>query len=627
MKTRIVGSLLLLALAGLARTQAGTLSWSGPSGVLTATVSWTQETRPTWSLSRRAGAGLETAELGVTVDGVDLGAGSQWLGTEEREGRDCFAVIGGQARACATWTERVFTFRHAGSGCEWRLEARLFDEGFAWRYVVPGSGARRVSGEASSFRLPSDSSVWLAERPNDWKLKSYAGYWMKVPVDRLADFSPVGPVQGPPLVAELPGGGYALLTEAALADYSGLRLRATGDRRLVADFTEGARGFAVTGAIVTPWRVALMAETLDALVNSQLIAALNPPPDAALFAEGAEWLKPGKVAWRWWSAGTGTPEEERAVIARASQLKFEYSLIDDGWKDWPEAWEQVARLCAYGRDRGVRILLWCDYKDLADPAGDFAALRAFLDRVQAVEAAGVKLDFFNAESKDRIDFELRALREAAQRRLLVIFHGIQKPTGEARTWPNELTREGIRGLELNKMKEGPITAEHNCALVFTRLVVGAGDYTPLGFSRPGPTTWAHQLATLVVFTSPLQVVAENPDMLLHDPRVAPARDLIADVPTVWDETRVLAPSAIGEAAVLARRSGREWWVGAINAAPVDIQALDLSFLGEGPWRAVVVTGTAEEPLRRQEHTNVTACTLIPLTLARGDGAVIRFRPE
>lgn len=133
---------------------------------------------------------------------------------------------------------------------------------------------------------------------------------------------------------------------------------------------------------------------------------------------------------------------------------------------------------------------------------------------------------------------------------MVNFHGSHPPTGESRTYPTEMTREGIRGLELNKMREGPIPAWHNAALPFTRLVVGHGDYTPLGYSRPGPTTFAHQLATVILFTSPMQVIAEHPEVLLTDPATAPALDLLTQIPAVWDETVVLEPSAIGELAML-----------------------------------------------------------------------------
>jgi alpha-glucosidase len=323
------------------------------------------------------------------------------------------------------------------------------------------------------------------------------------------------------------------------------------------------------------------------------------------------------------------------MVRRAAELGFEYSLVDEGWLQWDDPWARVRELVKFGRERNTGILLWRHMRDVMNPENGYADLRAYLDQLASAGAAGMKIDFFNAESKDMVDLQTAIMREAAKRKLLVFFHGCQKPTGETRTWPNQLTREAIRGLELNGMKEGPITAEHNCALPFTRLAVGPGDYTPLGFSYPGATTWAHQLATTAAFLSPLQVIAEFPEMLCTDARCAPALDLLKALPAEWDETRVLAPSAIGECAVLARRRAGEWWVSVLNAAPRDIAALDLGFLGGGVFDAVVVGNNAnagagmdeKAPLRREELKRVTRDSVIALKLQRGDGALLRFVPS
>jgi alpha-glucosidase len=236
------------------------------------------------------------------------------------------------------------------------------------------------------------------------------------------------------------------------------------------------------------------------------------------------------------------------------------------------------------------------------------------------------VDFLNAESLDRIRFEEAVLRIAATNRLLVNFHGCRKPGGESRTYPNELTREAIRGLELNKMQEGPITPAHNAALPFTRFVVGAADYTPVGFSRPGPTTYAHQLATLVLYTSPMQVIAENPDLLLNNTKLQPALDVLKAVPSVWDETRVLEPSKIGELAIMARRSGATWFLAAVNGGKqaVVLNTLDLSFLSKDSYNAVYLASDGACQFARSEHEAVTASSPLSISLGSGDGFVARF---
>ncbi|MDR0353945.1 MAG: glycoside hydrolase family 97 protein [Opitutaceae bacterium] len=648
---------------------ASTITLAGPAGGNRAVLSFDPggAAPPAYRFEAGGRPLTRDAFMGITVDGIPFGPGAEVVSQKTSRRVETFPVRGNRGGAVSiAFNELAVTLRDPQSQREWRIEARLSDDTFAWRYVVPPAPApapvpaptpasasapapasnsagiaQRVTAEASEFRPVDGCAVWLAERPNAWKLKSYAGYWMRAAWDDLPGVSRAGPVQCPPLVVELPdAGGWLVFTEAGLRDYSGLRLLTAdaGAGRGVtarADFTEGEKGFSIAGEVASPWRVVRFAKTLDALVGTaDVLEALSPAADAALFADSS-WIKAGRATWFWWSQRRcGTPDEETQMARRAAELGFEYSLVDEGWLDWDDPWARVRELVSFGRGRGVGILFWRHMRDVMNPENGYADLRAFLDRLAEAGAAGMKIDFFNAESKDMVDLQTAIMREAARRRLLVFFHGCQKPTGETRTWPNQLTREAIRGLELNGMKEGPITAEHNCALPFTRLAVGPGDYTPLGFSHPGATTWAHQLATAAAFLSPLQIIAEFPDMLLTDARCAPALDLLKALPSEWDETRVLAPSAIGECAVLARRRGGEWWVSVLNAQPRDIAALDLGFLGDGVFDAVVVgthanagAGMDEKaPLRREELKRVTRDSVIALKLQRGDGALLRFVP-
>ncbi|MCM3747005.1 glycoside hydrolase family 97 protein [Paenibacillus pasadenensis] len=543
-----------------------------------------------YAIQKKGQVVMEAADLGVTVDGRDLGLAECFGPLQGKSMNETYPVRGGHSigvNRCMEWTIPV-VYTEETAACE--LHVRLYDDGAAFRYFVPGSGERTVNGEASSWRIPDGSRVWYFERNNDWKLKSYAGEFIHTESARLHEASSQGPLQGTPLVIELPSGqGYAAIMEAALYDYSGMRLEAVGEGIVRANFTEGERGFAVDGPILTPWRVTLCAADLNGLVNSDLLTNLNPPPSEELFADTG-YLKPGRSVWSWWSSDTGTVEDEREMMGLAAELGFEYTTIDEGWELWPKPWQQLAELTEYGRNAGVGIFVWKRSKEIDDPGDDWRQLRQFLDRVSDAGVAGVKIDFIDNEAKTAIDFEIAALEQAAKRKLIVNFHGISKPTGECRTYPNELTREGIRGLELNKMEEGPIPAWHNAALPFTRFVAGHGDYTPVGFSNPGHTTAAHQLATAIVFTSPIQVIAEHPRYLLQQPAIAPAVDILRTLPSVWDETIVLASSSIGELAAFARRSGNTWFVAWLNGLdrPVRLENVDLSFLGEGRYNAYYV---------------------------------------
>lgn len=570
---------------------------------------------------------VEPSRIGILVDGVDLGTGVDLGGAVYGEIDETYPRRGVKSRAINHARTLRLDISHASSRKKLQLEARAYNDGIAWRLIVPGDGARRVDGESSEWKLPAGARVWFAERNSAWKLKTYAGEWISVDADVLPTVSQQGPVQGPPLVVELPAPKvFAILTEAGLTHYSGMRLRAMGERRLRADFTEGDAGFQITGAITTPWRVTLLARNVDGLVNSDLIENLNAAPDPTLFRD-TSYIRPGRSVWRWWSVGTGTPAEERQFIDYAAELGFEFTMVDDGWANWPDAWREIHELAAYGRTKGVGVVIWSDVKDLRSPANNWRSLRDFLDRARDAGVAAVKLDFINSESRESVDFQRAALRLAAERRLMVNFHGIQKPTGEPRTYPNEITREGIRGLELNKiMTEAVIPAAHNAALPFTRLAIGHGDYTPLGYSRPGDTTWAHQLATVVQFTSPMQVIGEHPEMLLHDPATRPALDVLKAVPACWDETRVLAPSKIGELSVIARRTGSNWFLSALSGKqPANLDALDLSFLGSGSFHLVSITSPQPHSLSRRELPGVNQETTLPLEIGAADGAVFWFR--
>ncbi len=598
-----------------------------PSGVLKATLRLTGENRLRYQAKRGEALVVEDGDIGLTADGVDLGAGVAVEEIRQETIYETYKVLGGHAEALNHCNAYRFSLRHAASGEAYELQARAYDDGFAFRYSLSREGTTTVQGEASSWTLPAGSRVWLFERNNGWKLKSYAGEWISADAEELHTVSSQGPVQGTPLVVELPDRtGYAAILEAALYNYSGMRLEAIGGRAVRANFTEGNAGFAVEGAVLTPWRVAMAVPDLDGLANSDIITNLNPAPSESLFPD-MSYIRPGRSAWRWWSLGTGTPEQERETVDQAATLGFEYTTVDEGWEAWPEPWADLRRLTAYANGKNVGVFVWKRSKEIDDPRFGWRAMREFFDKAKDAGAAGLKIDFIDNESKAAIDFEIAALTLAAERRLMINFHGISKPTGESRAYPNEISREGIRGLELNKMKEGPIPAWHNAALPFTRFVAGHGDYTPVGFSNPGETTYAHQLATMIAFTSPLQVVAENPAFLLEAEAAQPALDVLKSIPSVWDETRALPPSAIGELAVLARRTGEAWFLSVLNGkAERTTLRLPLSFLAGGAaYDVVEIVDRGADRMERKVSARYPSQEAPEIGLEPNGGYVAAFR--
>ncbi|GEP98031.1 glycoside hydrolase family 97 protein [Chitinophaga cymbidii] len=600
MSHKIVPVIFLFLLSACAQNN---LHFSDPSGKISAQLHVT-DGKLLWSATAGEKMFVEPSAAGIQLSDVALGEDVRGI-TVSRE------TITGESR--------VYDVTVKGEQYTFGMEFRLFPDGCAFRYKLPGEGVTHVRKEFTSFTIPASSRVWFFERNSAWKLKSYAGWWTHTVVDSLPVISSSGPVQGKPLVIQLDDKSYTVITEAALYDYSGMRLEATGGRKVQVNFTEGDKGFDVQGGQYTPWRVVMYAKDLNSLVNNQMIVALNPRPDSALYSD-VSYIQPGKAVWSWITRKENymQPEEEKRFIDAASALKFEYTLLDEGWETvWPDKWAQLKDICGYAAARHVKVWVWRDSKRLREPA----QRDAFLDSLVLCGVAGVKTDFMNSEAKDLVDFETGFLKATAAHRLMVNFHGCHAPTGESVTYPNEMTREGIRGLELNNMNE-PIPAWHNAALPFTRFLCGHGDYTPGFFSNKGPTTYTHQLALMYLFNSPFQCMAENPVTILQDSLCAPVIPLLQTLPVTWDETRVLEGSEIGKLAALAKRKGNEWYVAVINGTEQAQEfVLRPSFLGGKDHTALVVSDGEGFVL---EEKSMKATDTEKFVIPATGGLVIRF---
>ena len=296
-------------------------------------------------------------------------------------------------------------------------------------------------------------------------------------------------------------------------------------------------------------------------------------------------------------------------------MGFEYNVVEGLWRRWTG--DQLRDLVSTLDQRKVRLVLWVHSRDLWN-AGE---RRALFKRLHDLTIAGVKIDFLDHEAKDVIDLYHAILRDAAEFRLVVNFHGSNKPAGESRTWPNELTREGVYGLEHRAQS----WAAHNTTVPFTRYLAGHGDFTPVVFGdRRKETSWAHQIATAAVFTSPLLVYGAHPRSMLDNAAV----ELIKALPSVWDETIVLPMSAIGEVAAFARRSGDTWFVAVLNGPEARTIRVDLRFLGAAPYRATLVRDDpGNAAAERVEQASVTRQGSLTIALRPGGGYLARLTPR
>jgi alpha-glucosidase len=568
---------------------------------------------------------IESSALGITVDGVDLGQGARIGKVERYSVRERYPWRGVHSRAVDHSNGARIQVTHANSGASFTVELRVFDDAVAFRFVVPGSGSR-VPDAASAFRLATGSAAWI-QGPRD----HYEGLYSR----KEAKDVPAEEWATPPLTFRLPGGaGYASITEAALRGYAGMMLQADGKEgfherlghavpasypytlRYGEDNAKRlSRPASISGTITTPWRVVLVGRDLHALVNSDAIHNLCAPPDPKLFPQGlaTPWLRTGRAVWRYLDGGDGSFEGIKEFSRLAGDLGFEHHVVEGQWRRWSD--EQVRELVAYSKPLGVSIWVWVHSRDQHDPR----ARRVLFERLRGLGVAGIKVDFLDHEAKEVIDFYQAILEDAAARQLLVDFHGANKPSGEPRTWPNEMTREAIRGLEYRRT---PGWAEHNTTVPFTRFLAGHADYTPVAFGDlRKDTTWAHQIATAVVFTSPVMVYGAHPQSLLQNP----AAELIKSIPSTWDETVVLPVSGIGEVAAFARRSADRWFLAVLNGPQPRTLRLPLSFLGKGAYRALLVRDHPENGAAVSlERRELTRQDTIDLALRDGGGLVARL---
>jgi alpha-glucosidase len=373
---------------------------------------------------------------------------------------------------------------------------------------------------------------------------------------------------------------------------------------------------AIEGPITTPWRVVMLGADLNDLVNNDLIDNLSPPPDKKLFPQGikTDWIKPGRAVWRYLDGGENTFEGIKEFSRLAGQLGFEYNIVEGLWQRWTE--DQVRELVEYSNKQNVKLWFWKHSRALRTPQ----AREEFFTLLKRVGVVGAKIDFFDHEAKEIIDFYQALLRSSAEHEIMVEFHGANKPAGESRTWPNELTREAIRGLENRSMS---LRAVHNTTLPFTRFLAGHADYTPVHFGpRRRETSWAHQIATAIVFTSPLMIYGAHPQRILENPAV----ELIKTIPTVWDETVVLPPSEIGVVAIFARRRGDSWFVGGLNGLTGRRIELPLQFLERGAYHGTLVRDQLDEPAAVQvSSVSVTHDDSLTFRMRAGGGFVARFQ--
>ncbi|MFZ1007290.1 MAG: glycoside hydrolase family 97 protein [Candidatus Sulfotelmatobacter sp.] len=532
---------------------------------------------------------------------------------------------------------------------------RAYNEGAAYRLETSLPQAQvHIYNEEAIFRFAGDDTVYYPSEDSFFSHneRKYLPQTMShITTESLATL---------PAVVDVGDGVKVAIAESDIEDYPGLWLHGTGATALAATFppyplkeqlekdrdfkvVERADYIAVTrGTRTFPWRVIGIAEKDGDLLTNQLVWLLEKPSQV----QDASWIKPGKVAWDWWNAnnvydvgfkaGINT-QTYKYYIDFASKYGIPYIILDEGWYKLGNVLDvvpdmNIEEITAYGKQKNVGVILWVVWKTLDDQ------LIPALDQYQKWGIKGIKVDFMQRSDQLLINYFHKVSFETAKRKMLVDFHGCQKSAAMTRTWPNLISTEGVRGLEWDKWsaETDPL---HDVTLPFTRMFLGPMDFTPGAmvnaqkasfapvFNRPMSLgTRCHQLAMYVVYESPLQMLSDSPSNYLREPQIM---EFLSPVPSVWDETRVL-DGQIAEYVVVARRSGTDWYVGAMtNWTPRELE-VDLSFLPDGDYSMSSyqdgVNADRYGSDYQQMKSKVNKNTKLTVKLAPGGGWAARIQP-
>jgi alpha-glucosidase len=599
---------------------------------------------------------VEASHLGVRLhDGTELGRDCVVEGYKSVKIDSSYEQFPGKRRhVVVRATETTLTLRERGAKPrKWQLVVRAYDDGVALRYRFlkqPAWTDLELSEDRTEFVFPATAVATAL--PLESFTTSHEGLYQRQRVDEI----PADRLLALPFLVELPHVGWAAVLEANLTDYAGMYLaRQTGPGGVLISRLSPRLDdphVAVRAALPhdSPWRLILIGLAARQLLDSDTVLTLNAPS----VVTDTSWIRPGKTTFPWWNdfyevnvpfkMGLNTATA-KYYIDFCAEYGIPYHTLD-GVNDlaWygghiePYEGSDITQgidgldlkgVIDYARQKGVRIRLWMHWQ-----AAQQHMARAFpLYRKWGIE--GVMIDFMDRDDQEMVNFQRQLLQLAAVNQLTVTFHGVAAPTGLERTFPNLLNSEAVRNLEYDKWAADGVTPEHDVTVSVTRMLAGPLDYhqgtlrgVPLERFTPrvaAPVvigTPSRMLASYVVFQNHLSMMADYPSAY----RAHPLTRVMAEVPTTWDDTRALVAQA-GEDIVIARRSGNEWWIGAMTDRHARNVDLPLSFLPAGTFRAQIYRDDLASTYGFGSETrDVTMTDVLTLRLAASGGSLVRLTP-
>uniref|UniRef100_A0A1W6DZM5 Alpha-galactosidase n=1 Tax=insect gut metagenome TaxID=1202446 RepID=A0A1W6DZM5_9ZZZZ len=561
-----------------------------------------------------------------------------------------------------TYNELILRFKEGFS-----LVFRAYNDGIAYRFVSNLKKPFEVKSEEVNFNFPTDQKAYIPyvqiiKEPIEKQFyNSFENTYQHINISqwdkkRLAFL---------PLVVEGVNGKKVCITESDLTNYPGMYLyNGNGSTTLSGvfapypkDIKQGGHNMLqgevqsaepyiarYNGATNFPWRIIIVSENDKELADNDMVYKLATPNKLA----DASWIKPGKVAWDWWNdwnlydvdfrSGINN-ETYKYYIDFASQHGIEYVILDEGWavnlqadlfQVVPEI--DLKELVDYANKKNVGLILWAGYyafnKDIEGICKHYSEMGI----------KGFKVDFMDRDDQPMVDFHYRAAEIAAKYHMMLDYHGTYKPTGLQRTFPNVINFEGVHGLE--QMKWSPESVDqvtYDVTIPFIRMVAGPLDYTqgamrnaskgnyrPVNSEPMSQGTRCRQLAEYIIFESPLNMLCDNPSNYMREKECT---EFIANVPTVWDNTIALN-GKIGEYITIAREKDDVWYVGSLTNWDARTLDVDLSFLGEGSFKAEVFKDGANADRSghdyKKEVIDIPSDRKLSIPMASGGGYVMKI---
>lgn len=567
-----------------------------------------------WSATFRGKPLLIDAKLSLEVVGEgDLLVGAHQLKAQQRTANEQVKVLFGKADTARNHYHELRLSLETLRARRFDVVFRCFNDAIALRYEIPATASKEpltIADEGTSFTLAGNPLAFVQY------LENYnTSHEHNVTTIPLKEVKP-GTLLDMPSTFVFGDGTFVAITEAALRRYAGMSLmRSATSTELVCRLTPRPDGTKVVRELPlqTPWRVVLVSDRAGALLESSTLYCLNDPS----VIKDPSWIKPGKLTFSWWNGNLYEAQPTEPILSLSmnkkyidfcakSGIPYHGVIADETTTPWYKQTRQgvvpgpdtdVTKVRAdldldgirrYATSKGVKLWTWVHQAALRGKVEEaFAAFEHF-------GWSGMMVDFFDHDDQDSVEHAEAILQAAARHKILIHFHGVWKPTGWQRTYPNLTNHEASLNFEVFKW-DNRVPPEHTLLLAFTRQIAGPTDYHLGGFRavrradfKPrfiGPNvlgTRCHQLALYVCFDNSTPMVADYPTAYEGQPGF----DFLQIVPTWWDETRVLIGD-IGEVLVTARRKGRDWYIGCISAKKPRNLALPLSFLGRGEFTATI----------------------------------------